>query len=81
MCHLKISPLSLALVTRHPQIANIIHESIRYGWHPKQKQDFTFEFFEQQLSKTKPAILVIPDFNEDVVEDYDNIIDVIQLDI
>lgn len=62
-------------------IANIIQESIHYGWHPKQKKDFTFEFFEQRASKTKPAVLVIPNFNNDIVDDYDNIIDATKLDV
>jgi len=61
-------------------IANIIQESMQYGWHPKQKKDFTFEFFEKRISKAKPAVLVLPNFNEDI-GDYDNIINVVKLDI
>ena len=59
-------------------VAEIIKQSIASGWDPSAKGDFNVEIFENTGEKHRPAILVLPGINEDVV-DYDNVVKLIRI--
>lgn len=59
-------------------IAEIIEQSIANGWDPESRDDYNMEIIENTGEKYRPAVLVLPGFNDDVV-DYDNIVKPIRI--
>ena len=59
-------------------IAEIVEQSITNGWDPGSRGDYNLEIIENTGEKSRPAVLVLPGFNDDVV-DYDNIVKPIRI--
>ncbi len=61
-------------------ISQIIEDAILQGWNPNQKGNFTIEIYENTGKKHRPAILVLPNFGNQDLKNYDNLVKAIQID-